>query len=256
MIRITRSNPGPWSLKRFGNRQTVRDCTEYDATPNDYQSGARKFPIKDYYGSPKVKELLVNVHHSKCCYCETTLPREYLHVEHFRPKAGVRQNLNQGKDELPGYYWLAYHWDNLLLACLACNVTNKKTFFPLSNPLQRARCHHDNVANEQALFVDPAAQDPRLHIRFEGDAPKGLTTQGKKTIAGIGLRRPLLREARLEKIGEIDMRLTILGLAERYPQDADLQVKANEARRFIMSATRPESKFSAMAIDHLSTLGL
>ena len=146
MIRIERPATGSSILKRKGERQTKSDCESYDACPSDYNSGVKKFPRRNYYSSKPVKKLLVDIHHGKCCFCETWFAESInLDVEHFRPKAGVRQDLDQKEDELPGYYWLAYRWDNLLLSCNACNRQFKKTLFPLKNPSDRARNHNEDV---------------------------------------------------------------------------------------------------------------
>jgi uncharacterized protein (TIGR02646 family) len=256
MIRIARPDAAPASLKRWGEKQTLLDCTDYDASSVNYQTGAARFQWRDYYSKKPIKDVLVAIHCRKCCYCEKRLPPEYLHVEHFRPKGGVRQAPDQTEDELPGYYWLAYRWDNLLLACHACNSTHKKNFFPLMNPTERARSHHDNVANEQTLFVDPMEQDPRLHIRFDRDEPKSRTPEGRETIKGIGLRRPGLREDRLEKIDDINARLAILAGAAGHPENAELQEAAKLARQYIEVAKQPEAEFSSMVIDYLVLFGL
>jgi hypothetical protein len=228
------------------------DCAAYDACPGDYHSGVGRFPKRKYYSASPVKDLLVKLHRSKCCYCEKRFSRSNLHVEHFRPKSGVRQTLNQKKDELPGYYWLAYRWDNLLLSCHDCNSRCKGTRFPLANPRKRARSHHDDIGRERPLFVDPVGQEPRDHIRFDGDAPEGLTPQGRMTIDGIGLRRNALREDRLEKIAEIDKSLEIREIAAAHPEIPELRAVAEKARKFIEAAVQPDAEFSSMAIDYVA----
>jgi hypothetical protein len=39
---------------------------------------------------------------------------------HYRPKGGFRQR-RSGVLKVPGYYWLAYDWRNLLVSCAVCN---------------------------------------------------------------------------------------------------------------------------------------
>src|ERR1044071_9994958 len=135
MIKVNRPASIPNRLREVGEEQTKEDCTAYDAAPTSYATGAAKFPKRKYYAHSDVKRALAAYHFSKCCYCETKYPDlDNLDVEHFRPKAGVRQNLTQTTDEYPGYYWLAYEWSNLLLSCNPCNRRYKKTFFPLLDP--------------------------------------------------------------------------------------------------------------------------
>lgn len=258
MIQVQRPINGPSILKRLGEKQTSFDCTAYDACPADYHSGKASFQKRkrEYYSDKEVKDLLVKMHNSKCCYCEKKLWSPYLHVEHFRPKGGVRQALDQKNDEPPGYYWLAYRWENLLLSCHDCNSRFKRTFFPLANPAERARSHHDDLTREHPLFVDPAGQDPRDHIRFDGHTPKGLTRQGHVTVEGIGLRRAELTEARLKCLKDIRFRYAVLVRAAKYRDDAELQAMAKEALDVIEAAKRPDAEFSSMVIDYVAPLGL
>ena len=84
------------------------------------------------------------------------------HVEHYRPKSF--------------YYWLAFSWDNLLIACPTCNQ-NKKANFPLAGLLHcdlfaevdiNLQSHlHDAV--EQPYFINPEVIDPSAFIYFHKD---------------------------------------------------------------------------------------
>lgn len=253
MIQIQRPDDEPSILKRLGAKQTRLDCIAYDACPADYNSSKVGFPNRKYYSDKEVKDLLARATHNKCCYCERKCWSYYeLDVEHFRPRCGVRQTLDQKNDELPGYYWLAYDWKNLLLSCAECNRRFKKTFFPLANPTERARSHHDDVTRESPLFVDPVGQDPRDHIRFVDYLPTGITEQGRVTIDGLRLTRTNLTEDRLKKIDHLDLHLAILAGAARHPEDYELQTKAMKAREFIEAARQPDAEFSSMAIDYIA----
>ena len=196
MIKIQRSYPGPVKLLQNGTRQTERDCAAYDESPEEYKSGTTCFPNKNYYNWKVVKDALMRMHHGKCCYCEKRIESADLHVEHFRPRGAFRQAAD-GDKEFPGYYWLAYSWDNLLLGCPTCNVTKSSTF-PLENPEQRARSHNDDIAIERGVLVNPAIDDPRGHIRFKDDAPYPLTDRGQRTINELDLHRDELFELRLK----------------------------------------------------------
>ena len=164
-------------------------------------------------------------------------------MEHFRPKGAVRQSTNAGI-EYPGYYWLAYSWENLLLACQACN-TKKGTKFPLRNPEQRARSHHDALTFEQILFVNPAEEDPREHIRFDNDAPYPLTDCGRQTINDLQLRRDGLTEERLRYIGFLNSHINIL----KDKSSSNLPGLKQEAERFLRKALQHDEPFSAMIKD-------
>src|SRR5438034_670220 len=104
MIQIIKPVHGPKSLTKRGDLQKRRECDDYDACPNDYRSGKKRFESKrSIYASKEVKRILSTAHYNKCCYCEKKfLAPIFLAVEHFRPKTGVRQSRKQ-KEERPGY---------------------------------------------------------------------------------------------------------------------------------------------------------
>lgn len=254
MIRIVKPAAGPKGLTDKGTLQKRQDCADYDASPNAYRTGKKKFQSKrSIYASKEVKRILSAAQHNKCCYCEKRFRAPInLAVEHFRPKTGVRQS-RKLKEECPGYYWLAYEWDNLLLSCHDCNSSWKQTLFPLANPKNRVRSHHGNISIERALLINPVKDWPRKHIRFRDDAPEPQTQRGRVTITTLGLDRPPLREDRLERVALLKRFLNITILAAKRPRDRELQVLANEARTFLVSAIIPEAEFSSMADDFLSS---
>jgi uncharacterized protein (TIGR02646 family) len=260
MIRIIKPNAAPRNLIRIGQAKTAEDCAAYDADPGDYLSGVLGFAKTErdrlrqraIYGAKPVKKKLVTTHRSKCCYCETKYedPR-HLAIEHFRPKVGVRQS-SAHPTEYPGYYWLAYDWDNLLLSCHECNSDYKRTFFPLANPQSRARSHHDDLSIERPLLVNPVSPNPRRHIRFQDETPYHRTRKGRITIEVIGLRRTRLRDARFNYLAELKSSLEIVEVAEKYPRILELRKLADEAQAFIDSATLPCAPFSSMSMDYLN----
>ncbi len=69
---------------------------------------------KTYDARYKYRDIKDQLHkiYQTCCFCG--MPDQQLEVEHYRPK---------GK-----YYWLAYSWDNLLLACTKCNKHKSNNF--------------------------------------------------------------------------------------------------------------------------------
>ena len=253
MIRIHRTSPAPAKLKQLGSHQTACDCAAYEETPKEYKSHRRRFPDKEYYKKKYVKSILMQIHHNKCCYCETKryTPSD-MHVEHFRPKGAVRQSSAEG-NEFPGYYWLTYCWENLLLACPDCNTT-KGTIFPLENPSQRARSHKDDLSQEREQFVNPAAEDPRDHIYFVDDLPVARTERGLHTIEVLGLRRAAVTEQRIERIQQVQMAITIVRIVEAKPSP-DFEDSKRRAYKFIKEAKQPDAAFSSMVVDLLAKQG-
>ena len=214
--------------------------------------GQRRLSDKRHYSKKPVKDALRKMHRDKCCYCETKLRTPaHLHVEHFRPKAAVRQS-RLDVNEVPGYFWLAYSWDNLLLACFDCNTTYKNTLFPLEDPSRRARSHNDDLTKEREQFVNPTIEDPRDHIRFQDDLPIAQTERGHQTIEGLGLRRLALTEERLELFRIVQVFIQIVQMAPA----ADIRDLQDEASRFLDAARRPDAKFSSMVMDYLALNGI
>ena len=130
---------------------------------------AAKFDFdKSIYGHSTVRSLLEAIQNQKCCFCES----KFKHisdgdVEHFRPKAEYSQGRETNYPLIrPGYFWLAYDWDNLLVSCEICNRRKKGNYFPLKNPIRRFVDHTSNIDLEEPWFINPSIIDPIYHITF------------------------------------------------------------------------------------------
>jgi hypothetical protein len=201
--------------------------------------------------------LLDNVFHDKCAYCETRVVREDYHAEHFRPKGAVKfkveNKIHLGKaivkDEMaddlvareqeidhPGYFWLAYHWRNLLPSCPLCNKGGgKNNQFPVKRSHLAIRRLQDTDIQDlddpriESLTVkkifylqpqdldkredplllhpyDKGENDPRKHIRFGAgiaapieDASGTPSEKGKHSIAVYNLNEERLIADRLSR---------------------------------------------------------
>src|SRR5207253_16064 len=142
----------PAILLSRGSQKQANHCSDYLLRKTEYDAGKLLFQFDaSIYGAKAVKKALIEAQHSKCCFCESKTGYDG-DVEHFRPKAGYQQ-APKGRLLRPGYYWLAYTWDNLLLSCSACNQRHKRNLFPLTNPNQRAKSHADDVTLETPLFL-------------------------------------------------------------------------------------------------------
>lgn len=163
-------------------RQELIDAGEYLNT--------RKY--NDRYKYQDVKDALHALYHKKCAFCEQRI--EVPHVEHFRPKSI--------------YYWLAYSWDNLLLACSTCN-SNKGNRFEIKgerynfvfNPDNTYRTIHSSCAEldstEKPLLVNPEVEDLTTELIF--DQKGGVTSNHprvKHTIIVCALSRDDLKYQR------------------------------------------------------------
>lgn len=172
----------------------------------DSHSKVRSFDFNSkIYGDKTVKEQLQRDQHWKCAYCESSLAGDFACVEHYRPKATVRQCKSSTRSL--GYYWLAYDWSNLLGCCDICN-NRKSDLFPLKNPESRNIINQD-ISEEEPLLINPTVEDPREFIEFHqhmivpkivGDV---VCDKGKETIEILGLNdRADLVEARKRRWNE------------------------------------------------------
>lgn len=254
MIEINRPEQAPDILSGIGEGETRLNCASYDSNDEAYRSGAERFNFnRNIYAHRTVKDALSRVQHGKCCYCESKFSAtSFGAIEHFRPKGAVKQESGAEK-HYPGYYWLAYSWNNLLVSCEVCNTRYKGSLFPLVDEESRARSHRDPIDAEFPLFIDPASEDPGLHIRFRRAEVVHLTERGLKTIEGVGLRRSALEEARAETLAPMyDLYTVIEELRGEVPSsriDSAVRILTGLLNR----ATRPEAPFSAMARDFQSS---
>jgi hypothetical protein len=208
---------------------------------NDWKHRAKEAADKMYdeYGlgkKPEVSEtlykemkaILFSSSFGKCVYCETKIVHvdqqgkltqldQPGDVEHYRPKGKVTELddsevfVSNGHQSIPhpGYFWLAYDWKNLFLACKTCNSLNKDketgklygkgTRFPLKDPKFRAVIK-EAIHHEIPLFLHPYFDSMETHIDY---VPKtgemvGKTDEGKTTIDLLNLNRPGLVEKRKE----------------------------------------------------------
>ncbi|WP_354834172.1 HNH endonuclease [Akkermansia muciniphila] len=167
-------------------------------------------PTENYnkcYRASDIKEKLKTIHHGKCIYCEQII--EQFHVEHYRPKSI--------------YYWLAFSWDNLLLACPVCNQ-KKLDNFPLEGtqsitpPFFRKKKNINHKFNnlsselnkfEKPILINPELEDPENFIVFlkngeiDSDNPRY-----RKTIEICQLSRPAIVERRKKIIDSLKRKIT------------------------------------------------
>ena len=125
------------------------------------------------YGSDDVRAALEELFGFKCAYCESILEETGWNVEHFRPKGRVAENRQH-----PGYYWLAYVWENLYPSCVSCNQRRR------DKPIWR-----DHTAGQTGGKLD---QFPLESEKTRVFGPRKGTTDGSKLIDHARAERTLL----------------------------------------------------------------
>jgi len=203
-----------------------------------------------------------------CAYCETDVTDNSRgEIEHYRPKAGVQdmdwttvqRMTSQGLENHPGYYWLAYEWQNLLLSCTLCNqVATRREYgkgnrFPVVG--DRAWVPGDE-ANEEAVLINPCIEDPAIHLSFlpESGLFEPITERGKTTIEICGLNLRSLPTKRAEAYANIEARFDmILGKYRGAERIAELRKLREDGRREFLSVTR--QAYREMALSVLNDVG-
>lgn len=167
----------------------------------------------------------------KCVWCEQGAEPRGIDVEHYRPKA--RLDAWKGSPDIEsktppavvplskdGYWWLAFQWENLTVACKDCNQTWKRNLFPVR---VRHACVEGVEKNEQPLLLDPASPTFRAsdHFRWaRSGVIEPITDEGRETIITCGLNRVALRVARRQKMDDIMEAVREFNIAaERHPID-------------------------------------
>jgi len=262
MIHIKRDNICPEVKDRHGNCKITEALnglkTKYSSNPADCISGVEKMTFdNDIYGHPDIKAKLIKTQYGKCAFCESNIISvAYGDIEHFRPKGGIKQN-TKSRMINPGYYWLAYDWNNLMFACGICNQMYKKNLFPLRNPEVRALNHtqFDRIKREKPFFINPIKENPRLLIQFRGATAIGIDKnhRGKKTIEALGLNRK-----GNDGISDLyEMRLNLYSIAELHyriatssPNGLINQGIIDDSKKLIQEMRSSKRQYSAMIRDN------
>jgi uncharacterized protein (TIGR02646 family) len=184
-----------------------------DSTLTTHERRMEVINRKDYftdnynssYKADDIKVKLNNKYHGKCAYCEQIV--EQIHVEHYRPKR------KRGKDSY-AYYWLAFSWDNLLLACPNCN-SNKGNKFKIEGSRVRFANNKTNIKNinshsskydilEKPFMINPEVTDPLGYINFSRDGKISSNHKRfKYTIEECRIDRDYLNDQRRKIINDL-----------------------------------------------------
>jgi hypothetical protein len=242
--------------------------------------------------------LRTHVSHGKCAYCETSLTQFVGDAEHYRPKGRVSVKQNEkmikinvcvddsGQEVIhPGYFWLAYDWQNLLPSCERCNKgEGKLDQFPVSakhafgKKLKRADLQalkqvpykstvrpgwyylrsKDLDALEQPLLLHPYFDDPDQHLRFGVCGIVAATdnnSRGLATIEILGLSEDGLRSLR-----QSQQELSEVRWLRGYQGPKPFQQAVEDGRRAVEGYIKGQEPYSAAARDFLKerypTIGL
>lgn len=245
MIRINKPVIPPDILSTRGQIATDELCRRFE-------NGEREFEFdSNIYGTREVKEALIEAQHDKCCFCESKITAtQDGDVEHFRPKKGYKQKKQQ-RLQKPGYYWLAYRWDNLFLSCITCNQRKKQNYFPLFDPSKRALSHKDNVSQDDPIFIDFTKENPEDFISFKDEIALGIDDQerGSGFISVLDLNRTKLLAQRFELLHSVKDQIDIITVADVYSRE-----RRQQAQDWLNYLTTDSGEFAGMTRAYLKSI--
>lgn len=197
MIHIERTK-APASLSSPLMQKERKRAAQFFAHPAEKRAQQRFkfFPVSSQLEG--FKEALFNSFKAKCAFCETPVVESSnpTFMDSYRPKVGAIGL--EGKQSPDHYWWLAYEWTNLYLACFVCNKM-KGGRFPVEGERAAARAGAEALRAERPMLLDPCADRPEEHLLFdEAGKVASDTKQGRMTIDVFGLNRTPLIKARSE----------------------------------------------------------
>lgn len=178
MIHLERGS-APVDYLRRANAALQKVALFYD---REAETRAQERPPFDPVVFRSAKTLLLERFHGKCAYCESRIVAgDSADLENYRPKSR--------------YWWLAYDWENLLVACPACNRA-KADRFPLQDESKRAKEPTD-LEVELPLLLNPCQDQPAEHLVFADDGKVYSSTErGQASIDTLQLNRAGLIQER------------------------------------------------------------
>lgn len=234
MIRINFREPGTSEWRAW-----LDECrTEQESYNHAIEAGQSPVVKADVYKGERhnikdnIYKHLDSDFHGKCAYCESLIAANQPgDIEHFRPRGKVTNMENKpimvdkgnGLEPHPGYYWLAYDWQNLLLSCRDCNSISKSKStgkligkgnrFPVKN--FRAIRPGEEI-REEPLLIHPVLEDPEEHLEVDETGimkAKTGSEKGKTCIDIFGLNdREALQVARKECYEDVKARICSLAV--------------------------------------------
>ncbi len=204
MKAIKKETPVPISLTDNKRKETFNSNKEL-----------RLFPVNNTeYKTNDIYENLKTIYDNKCAFCQDTLLNSPKHIEHYRPKNKDERRVNCCANT--SYFWLAFSWDNLLLACGSCNSSKGSCF-----DIEGTRADYEdkyrnypldelqNIIKELDIVEKPLLVNPEQEEQFFFDNNLIFTIAGKILSKNMRLRYTI-RICNLNRNELIELRLKLI----------------------------------------------
>jgi len=156
----------------------------------------------------RVRDWMLGLFNRKCWYTEAQETVSPYHVDHFRPKGRVTDDIT---DEIAdGYWWLAFTWTNYRISGDLINV-KKNDVFPFSDQTRATHSDTVGVSKECPILIDPLVEEEARLISYEwrdeetcvavqsGGITQEQASRVDRTIEILGLNRlPHLNQKRAQ----------------------------------------------------------
>ncbi len=158
----------------------INDCVEETRKLVESVADGSRLDVTNLYKRDSIKKSFYFAKDGpfggRCAYCQIDLAAQHPDIDHYRPKAEVTDEkdvmvTDHSSTQHPGYYWLAYDWENLLPSCHRCNRPSKEESmgkrcrFPIQGA--RAWCPDDDLEQERPQILSPVAHTPEDHFDIE-----------------------------------------------------------------------------------------
>lgn len=201
-------------MKAIDKSKAVRPASLTDEQRQEAfeeNAAGKHYKSDDKYKTKEVQSALNEVYNKKCAYCEKQLTDAPKNIDHYRPK--IADSRRKNCDASHSYFWLAFSWDNLLLACTACNASKGSCF-----DIKGERAHfagyqnktleelQDTIsqldAKEKPLLVNPEQEEQQFFSKnLTFDMEGNISSENERlayTIETCRLNRKELKDKRLE----------------------------------------------------------
>jgi hypothetical protein len=246
-VKINGTPPADWVADAEAVTQLLRAAPDQDARDTIIIGN------DGLWRDDRIRNWLLSQFNNKCWYSEAQDSVSSIHVDHYRPKGRVKQEL--GAILEGGYWWLAFRWDNYRICGQLLNV-KKGDLFPI---IEGNRCTADDPVSlqlEAPSLIDPLSDQTRL-ISYEKDEDACVAviaagiiepdiTRAKKTIEIMGMNlRPRLNEKRNQFWDKCRMRIAEHQNASG-PQALRLVAKSS-AKAALKEMVHYDSEFSSVS---------
>lgn len=216
-----------------------------------------------YWG--KLKAHYIKLSYGKCWYTEAKESASSYHMDHFRPKKGIRHLENNCDIETANsdeaYWWLAFDWKNYRLMASIPNST-KGVYFPLRRGSRPAKVIQD-LEQEWPGLLDPTDEYDVSLIAFgiDGKVYPACADMNGWDAQRVSLSKRVynldyqpLVDRRIEIQQKCNRKIRQIKSAQRkYAEthSAEFRDMLKDCVRELRAMTKPDAELSAVARNYI-----